>query len=142
MCVKYSSVNYLFICVVSCSDILQLLLVLVIIRKKRLTSHWRNYIRPLMWRCKWAELKIKQFESQALKYNKMIAARNMTKHLASNQPIPEGFSSRSMPYIKRRQRKLMKRRKRARIEDTADADLYMSQHVLCSYNGIFLSVAL
>ncbi|XP_076959799.1 uncharacterized protein LOC143635978 [Bidens hawaiensis] len=104
------------------------------LRKKRLTSHWRNFILPLMWRCKWAELKIKQFESQALKYTKMIAARNMSKHLAPNQPIPEGFSSRSMPYIKRRQRKLMKRRKRARIEEMADADLYMSQHVLCSYN--------
>ncbi|XP_076893442.1 uncharacterized protein LOC143545424 [Bidens hawaiensis] len=104
------------------------------VRKKRLTSHWRSFIRPLMWRCKWAELKIKQFESQALKYTKKIAARNMTKHLASNQPIPEGFSSRSMPYIKRRHRKLMKRRKRARIEEMADADLYMSQHVLFSYS--------
>ncbi|KAI7728920.1 hypothetical protein M8C21_016441 [Ambrosia artemisiifolia] len=104
------------------------------LRKKRLTSHWRSYIRPIMWRCKWAELKIKQFESQALEYTKKIAARNMTKHLASNQSIPEGFSSRSMPYTKRRQRKLMKRRKRARIEDTTDADFYMSQHVLFSYN--------
>ncbi|KAJ0793368.1 hypothetical protein HanOQP8_Chr01g0028811 [Helianthus annuus] len=102
--------------------------------KKRLTSHWRSFIRPLMWRCKWAELKIKQFESQALEYAKKVAARNATKHLASNQSIPEGFSSRSMPYTKRRQRKLMKRRKRARIEDTTDADLYMSQHVLFSYN--------
>ncbi|KAJ0612531.1 hypothetical protein HanPI659440_Chr01g0028841 [Helianthus annuus] len=104
------------------------------VRKKRLTSHWRSFIRPLMWRCKWAELKIKQFESQALEYAKKVAARNATKHLASNQSIPEGFSSRSMPYTKRRQRKLMKRRKRARIEDTTDADLYMSQHVLFSYN--------
>ncbi|KAI3683331.1 hypothetical protein L1987_83834 [Smallanthus sonchifolius] len=104
------------------------------VRKKRLTSHWRSFIRPLMWRCKWAELKIKQFESQAVEYTKKIAARNLTKHLASNQSIPEGFSSRSMPYTKRRQRKLMKRRKRARIEETTDADLYMSKHVLFSYN--------
>ncbi|KAK9058399.1 hypothetical protein SSX86_023241 [Deinandra increscens subsp. villosa] len=104
------------------------------VRKKRLTSHWRSFIRPLMWRCKWAELKIKQFESQALEYARKIAARNLTKHLASNRPIPEGFSSRSMPYTKRRQRKLMKRRKRARVEETADTDLYMSQHVLFSYN--------
>lgn len=105
------------------------------VRKKRLTSHWRSFIRPLMWRCKWAELKIKQFESQALKYAKNIAARDLTKHLASNQPIPEGFTSRSMPYTcQRRRRKLMKRRKRVRVEDTIDADSYMSHHVLFSYN--------
>ncbi|KAL8262800.1 hypothetical protein R6Q59_024149 [Mikania micrantha] len=104
------------------------------VRKKRLTSHWRSFIRPLMWRCKWAELKIKQIESQAFEYAKKVAARNLSKHLASNRSIPEGFSSRSMPFTKRRQRKLMKRRKRAKIEETTDADLYMSQHVLFSYN--------
>ncbi|KAJ9558720.1 hypothetical protein OSB04_013334 [Centaurea solstitialis] len=105
------------------------------VRKKRLTSHWRSFIRPLMWRCKWAELKIKQFESQALRYAKKIASRDLTKHLAANQPIPEGFTSRSMPYTcQRRRRKLMKRRKRVRVEETIDADTYMSQHVLFSYN--------
>ncbi|XP_071696909.1 uncharacterized protein [Rutidosis leptorrhynchoides] len=105
------------------------------VRKKRLTSHWRSFIRPLMWRCKWAELKIKQFESQALEYAKQIAAHNRKKHLASNQPIPEGFSSRSMPYTSQnRRRKLMKRRKRVRVEETADVDLYMAQHYLFSYH--------
>ncbi|GJX45131.1 hypothetical protein Tco_0261807 [Tanacetum coccineum] len=83
------------------------------------------------------ELKIKQFESQALKYAKKIAAGDLTKHLASSQAIPEGFSSRSMPYTQRRQRKFMKRRKRVRVEETTDADLYMSQHILFSYHGIF-----
>ncbi|XP_071721236.1 uncharacterized protein [Rutidosis leptorrhynchoides] len=88
-----------------------------------------------MWRCKWAELKIKQFESQALKYAKQIADRNRTKHLASNQSIPVGSCSRSMPYTtQKRRRKLLKRRKRKRIEETADVDLYMSQHYLFSYH--------
>nr|GFB24094.1 hypothetical protein [Tanacetum cinerariifolium] len=102
--------------------------------KKRLTNHWKSFVRPLMWRCKWAELKIKQFESQALKYAKKIAAGDLTKHLASSQAIPDGFSSRSMPYTQRRQRKFMKRRKRVRVEETTDADLYMSQHILFSYH--------
>nr|XP_043610266.1 uncharacterized protein LOC122581996 [Erigeron canadensis] len=104
-------------------------------RKKRLTNHWRSFMRPLMWRCKWAELKIKQFESQALKYAKKIAAHSRTKHLATHQSIPEGFGSRSMPYTsQKRRRKLMKRRKRVRVEETADVDLYMSQHYLFSYH--------
>ncbi|KAG6630563.1 hypothetical protein CIPAW_13G027500 [Carya illinoinensis] len=37
------------------------------IRKKKLTVHWRKFIRPLMWRCKWLELQIKELQSQALK---------------------------------------------------------------------------
>ncbi|KAI3791044.1 hypothetical protein L2E82_04595 [Cichorium intybus] len=104
------------------------------VRKKKLTSHWRNFIRPVMWRCKWAELKIKQFESQALQYTKTIAAYDQTKHLA-NQSIPEGFTSRSMPFTcQGHHSKLMKRRKRVRVEDTTDAKLYMSKHILFSYH--------
>ncbi|XAR54183.1 hypothetical protein NMG60_11029208 [Bertholletia excelsa] len=34
-------------------------------RRKKLTSHWRAFIRPLVWRCKWVELQIKKFQSQA-----------------------------------------------------------------------------
>ncbi|CAI9290593.1 unnamed protein product [Lactuca saligna] len=104
------------------------------VRRKKLTSHWRNFIRPVMWRCKWAELKIKQFESQASQYAKTIAAYDQTKHLA-NQSIPEGFTSRSMPFTcQRHHSKLMKRRKRVRVEDTTDAKFYMSKHILFSYH--------
>ncbi|KAL4590974.1 hypothetical protein LXL04_003922 [Taraxacum kok-saghyz] len=104
------------------------------VRKKKLTNHWRNFIRPVMWRCKWAELKIKQFESQALQYAKTIATYDQTKHLA-NQSIPEGFTTRSMPFsCQGHHNKLMKRRKRVRVEDTADAKLYMSKHILFSYH--------
>ncbi|XP_028112331.1 uncharacterized protein LOC114310516 isoform X2 [Camellia sinensis] len=48
-------------------------------RRKRLTPHWRTFIRPLMWRCKWVELQIKNFESQALKYDGELAEFNRRK---------------------------------------------------------------
>ncbi|RVW34251.1 hypothetical protein CK203_093013 [Vitis vinifera] len=57
-------------------------------RKKKLTSHWKKYIRPLMWRCKWAELKIREFKSQAAKYSKLLAAydqRNSLNQINSHQ---------------------------------------------------------
>ncbi|GLT91573.1 hypothetical protein SLE2022_094550 [Rubroshorea leprosula] len=66
-------------------------------RKKKLTSHWRSFIRPLMWRCKWTELRIKEIESQALK------------------------------------KKVIKRRKRKKVEETTDITSYMSRHNLFSY---------
>ncbi|KAG6768146.1 hypothetical protein POTOM_027043 [Populus tomentosa] len=48
-------------------------------RRKRLTDQWRRFIRPLMWRCKWVELQIKEFQSQALKYDREIAEHEQRK---------------------------------------------------------------
>lgn len=105
-------------------------------RKKKLTDHWRTFIRPLMWRCKWTELRIKEIESQALKYAKELAAYEQNKHLASDQcPDPvEQFGSKSLPFSGHcYKKKIMKRRKRKKIEDTTDIASYMSHHNLFSY---------
>ncbi|GFZ00700.1 hypothetical protein Acr_14g0003350 [Actinidia rufa] len=51
------------------------------IRKKRLTPHWRKYIRPLMWRCKWIELQMNKLRSQAQKYDRELADYNQRKQL-------------------------------------------------------------
>ncbi|GLT67771.1 hypothetical protein SLA2020_400550 [Shorea laevis] len=75
------------------------------IRKKKLTVHWRKFIRPLTWRCKWIELQIKELQSQAQKYDRELA------------------------------NKVMKRKKRKRVEETIDITTYMSQHNLFSYYG-------
>uniref|UniRef100_A0A6N2MFZ6 Uncharacterized protein n=1 Tax=Salix viminalis TaxID=40686 RepID=A0A6N2MFZ6_SALVM len=49
-------------------------------QKKKLTNHWRSFVRPLMWRCQWTELKIKQIKSRASKYAREIAACEEKKH--------------------------------------------------------------
>ncbi|KAI6699094.1 hypothetical protein NL676_019213 [Syzygium grande] len=106
------------------------------LRKKKLTDHWRTFIRPLMWRCKWTELRIKEIESQALKYAKELATFEQNKHLASDQcPDPvEEFGSKSMPFSGHcYKRKIMERRKRKKIEDITDIASYMSHHNLFSY---------
>ncbi|XP_042515676.1 uncharacterized protein LOC122089961 isoform X1 [Macadamia integrifolia] len=103
-------------------------------RKKKLTAHWRRYIRPLMWRCQWLELRIKEFQSQALKYDRELAAYDQRKQFASGQLALEGCCMRSLPFPRQFQRKkAMKRRKRKRIEDTIDISSYMSCHSLFSY---------
>ncbi|KAG6391089.1 hypothetical protein SASPL_148838 [Salvia splendens] len=63
------------------------------IRKKKLTAHWRNFIHPLMWRCKWTELRIKQLESQASKY----ARQDSGKHMAQDKTTVEQLGSNSLP---------------------------------------------
>ncbi|KAM7489558.1 hypothetical protein LguiB_027042 [Lonicera macranthoides] len=103
-------------------------------RKKKLTNHWRSFIRPLVWRCKWTELRIKELGSRALKYDRDIAAQNRRKSLALEQLTLEGCSSRSFPYnFHSRRKKALKRRKRKRDEDVTDTKSYMSNHNLFSY---------
>ncbi|OVA12255.1 hypothetical protein BVC80_1779g26 [Macleaya cordata] len=102
-------------------------------RKKRLTAHWRRYIRPLMWRCKWVELRIKEFRAQALKYDRELAAYEQRKQLELGQYASEGCG-RTLPFCRQiYKKKAMKRRKRKKIEDTVDIPSYMSFHNLFSY---------
>ncbi|CAK7322501.1 unnamed protein product [Dovyalis caffra] len=103
-------------------------------RKKKLTNHWRSFVRPLMWRCKWTELKLKEFESQASKYAREIAACEQRKHSGIYQSTFEGFCSKSLPFSNEcYRRKAVKRRKRKRVEDTTGAASYMTNHNLFSY---------
>ncbi|XP_070033466.1 uncharacterized protein [Nicotiana tomentosiformis] len=104
------------------------------IRKKKLTAHWRDFIRPIMWRCKWAELKIKELQLQAARYNREISALDGKKHRALDQATLEESGSKSLPFIyPRLRKKAMKRRKRKRVEDGTDIAAQMSTHNLFSY---------
>ncbi|KAK9287756.1 hypothetical protein L1049_016196 [Liquidambar formosana] len=103
-------------------------------RKKKLTNHWRSFIRPLMWRCKWTELRIKEIESQALQYARELAVCDQEKPLEVDQCTVESFGLKSLPFSSQcHRRKAMKRRKRRRVEDTSDITSYMSHHNLFSY---------
>ncbi|XP_073123135.1 uncharacterized protein [Henckelia pumila] len=100
-------------------------------RRKKLTTHWRNFIRPLMWRSKWTELRIKELESQASKYARLISSHNRRKQIALDQTLVEQLGSKSLPFTHQRPRKVpLKRRKRNRIEETTDTASYMSNHNL------------
>ncbi|XP_075487418.1 uncharacterized protein LOC142526743 [Primulina tabacum] len=102
-------------------------------RRKKMTTHWRNFIRPLMWRSKWAELRIKELESQASKYARLISSHNRWKQIALDQTLVEQQGSKSMPFTYQRPRRMpLKRRKRNRVEDTIDIASYMSNHNLFS----------
>ncbi|CAN0917970.1 hypothetical protein LINGRAHAP2_LOCUS30597 [Linum grandiflorum] len=103
-------------------------------RRRRLTEHWRRFIHPLMWRCKWVELRLKEFQSQALKYDRELAEIDQRKKSDSELLMAEGFEGKSKPYswsIPRK--KVMKRKKRKRFEEMTDMVPYTLQHNLLSY---------
>ncbi|KHG13262.1 1-phosphatidylinositol-4,5-bisphosphate phosphodiesterase eta-1 [Gossypium arboreum] len=115
---------------------------LFLLRKRKLTDHWRRFVRPLMWRCKWLELQLREFKSRALKYDKELAEYDQRKNFEDEKFTFEGLNVKSQPFPSQIQRKkLMKRRKRKRVEDTADLASYMSNHNLFSYYDSKKSVA-
>ncbi|XP_028769124.1 uncharacterized protein LOC114726636 isoform X2 [Neltuma alba] len=104
------------------------------IRKKKLTNHWRRFIHPLMWRCRWIELQLNQLQSQALKYDEELAIYDHRKqHEFANLTL-DGFGTKSVPYTGSIGRnKVMKRKKRKRVEAECDLLSDMSNHSLFSY---------
>ncbi|KAF3523332.1 hypothetical protein F2Q69_00049527 [Brassica cretica] len=107
-------------------------------RKKRLTSHWKSFIRPLMWRSKWVELKIRELESRALEYPKELESLDQEKLGANIDPsVLEtcGKGIKSLPFSNPsyRKRAAKRRRKRKKVERTDDIASYMSHHNLFSY---------
>ncbi|KAL9233158.1 hypothetical protein vseg_008188 [Gypsophila vaccaria] len=103
------------------------------LRKKKLSTRWRSFIRPLMWRCKWTELKIRELESQALKYTRELEQDDQTK-MSELQQYASDFASKSFPYSGHSvRRKALKRRKRKLVENVTDISSYMSHHNLFSY---------
>ncbi|KAF8049149.1 hypothetical protein N665_2283s0003 [Sinapis alba] len=107
-------------------------------RKKRLTNHWKSFIRPLMWRSKWLELRIRELESRALEYPKELESLDQEKLRANVDPsVLEtcGKGIKSLPFSNPsyRKRAAKRRRKRKKVENTDDIASYMSQHNLFSY---------
>lgn len=108
-----------------------------ITRKKKLTTHWRRFISPLRWRCKWLELKLKQLQSQALKYDKELAAYDYRKQQKFAKFTSDGFDTKSVPLAGQiRRKKVMKRNRRKRVEETCNVASYMSDHSVFSYSGM------
>lgn len=106
-------------------------------RKKKLTDHWRKFIHPIMWRCKWTELQIKELQSRALKYDRELAEYDLRKQVELEESTLGDFDSKSQPfYCQSRRNQIMKRKRRKRVEETTDLASYMSCHNLFSYHGL------
>lgn len=103
-------------------------------KKKKVTAHWRKFISPLMWRCQWLELRMKELQSQALRYDKELVAYTHEKQLQLKMIDLDDSVSRSVPLTCKSHRKpAMKRRKRKRNEDSVNILSYMPNHNIFSY---------
>ncbi|GAB4825476.1 hypothetical protein Ancab_008349 [Ancistrocladus abbreviatus] len=104
-----------------------------LMRKRKLTSHWRKFIQPLMWRCKWAELRIRELDAQSVKYSQEIAA-NEQRYMVELEQFASESCSKSIPFVGHGlKRKPLPRRKRRQVEKITDMVSYISHHHLFSY---------
>ncbi|KAG2263503.1 hypothetical protein Bca4012_014568 [Brassica carinata] len=92
-------------------------------KKKKLTDEWRRFSQPLMWRCKWLELKVKEIESQARGYDKEVQSYYQSKQFELEKSKLEGFDGINV----------FKRGRRRRVEETTDVSAYISNHNVFSY---------
>ncbi|XP_020672359.2 uncharacterized protein LOC110092240 [Dendrobium catenatum] len=103
-------------------------------KKSKVTADWKKFISPLMWRCQWLELRMKELQSQALRYDKELVAYKHEKQLQLKMIDLDDSVSRSVPLAcKRHKKPAMKRRKRIRNEDSVNISSYMSNHNIFSY---------
>ncbi|KAL9289459.1 hypothetical protein AtNW77_Chr4g0317061 [Arabidopsis thaliana] len=114
------------------------------VRKRKLTDHWRRFVQPtLMWRCKWIELKYKELQNQAQKYDKEVEEYYQAKKLELENVKSEELGVKALPPLPcyTQKTRLMKRKTRKRVEETADVTSYASNHNLFSYYDCRKSLA-
>ncbi|CAO2203383.1 unnamed protein product [Urochloa humidicola] len=101
-------------------------------RRKKVTVEWRNSVRPILWRCQWLELRMKELSSQVSKYDRELALIKKEKEQQQTVSKANGSMSESME-IHKNLNCIMKRRKRKRHEENVDASLYINKHQILSY---------
>lgn len=92
----------------------------------------------MLWRCKWLELRIKELDAQALIYDRELAVYNQEKQLQAALTSTDNCAARGVSLTHRSHIKAMTRRKRKKHEETCNIPLYMAQHPIFSYYGLFL----
>lgn len=102
-------------------------------RKKKVTAEWRNAARPMLWRCEWLELRMKDLLSQVSKYDSQLALIEQEKELQRAISKTNGCSQESGKNCRDHENISMERRKRKRHEDTVDTSLYLKKHKILSY---------
>ncbi|KAL1190445.1 hypothetical protein V5N11_016823 [Cardamine amara subsp. amara] len=106
------------------------------VRKKKLADHWRRFIQPITWRCKWIELKVKEFQKQALKYDKEIEESCQAKKLELEKLKSEEVGVKALSPLPcfTHKNQLKKRKRRKRVEETSDVPSFALNHNLFSYD--------
>nr|BAJ94649.1 predicted protein [Hordeum vulgare subsp. vulgare] len=102
-------------------------------RKKKVTAEWRNVVRPMLWRCEWLELRMKDLLSQVSKYDSQLALIEQEKELQRAINKTNGCRQESGKNCRDQENISMERRKRKRHEDTVDTSLYLKKHKILSY---------
>ncbi|CAL4965991.1 unnamed protein product [Urochloa decumbens] len=102
-------------------------------RRKKVTDEWRNYVRPILWRCQWLELQMKELSSQVSVYDRELALIKKEKELEQLVCKANGSMSESIEVYEGYGNSIMKRRKRKSHEKNVDASLYIDKHQILSY---------
>ncbi|TKW14140.1 hypothetical protein SEVIR_5G148000v4 [Setaria viridis] len=102
-------------------------------RRKKVTAEWRDSVLPILWRCQWLELRVKELSSQVSKYDRELALIKKEKELQLAVSKANVSRLESRQIHKGHGDSIMKRRKRKRHEENVDGPLYITKHQILSY---------
>lgn len=101
-------------------------------RKKRaLDADWKTYRQGIEWRCRWVELRVEELQAEANKYTRILEAARTCKV----QHHQDGSVARTSTIDRDHKVRILRRRHRRRVEETADLKSNMSKHPLFSRYG-------
>ncbi|GLJ36541.1 hypothetical protein SUGI_0734300 [Cryptomeria japonica] len=101
-------------------------------KNSRLSDDWKSYRRGIEWRCHWLELQIKEFQSQASKYDCILKKIQSKKLQRDSLTCIKDSAARTTPLISHSIKQRILHRKPKKVRKEKDLSAYMSQHPLFS----------
>ncbi|XP_078429603.1 uncharacterized protein LOC144701734 [Wolffia australiana] len=101
-------------------------------RRKKLTPHWQRYIRALKWRCNWLELRINELQARNMERKRFLLAAEKEKSVYLAAAPATDSAARVVSLSFEHGACAMKRRRRKRVEESADPLSYMASHTVFS----------
>ncbi|MCO5589317.1 hypothetical protein L7F22_043283 [Adiantum nelumboides] len=99
-------------------------------KKKTVNQEWKTYRQGIEWRCRWLELRVKELQALANKYNDILVTSKSTMKQESEQQ--ESISARTSAIFSGYQHRALLRLLRRKEEEKADSKMHMSKHPVFS----------
>ncbi|KAI5078434.1 hypothetical protein GOP47_0006105 [Adiantum capillus-veneris] len=99
-------------------------------KKKAVNQEWKSYRQGIEWRCRWLELRVKELQPLAKRYNEMLATAKST--MKQELEKEESISARTSAIYNGYQHRALLRLQRRKEEENADSKMHMSKHPVFS----------
>lgn len=102
-------------------------------RKKALRDEWKDNRRCIEWRCQWLELRVKELQARASKYDRILADVQAKKQQKGGAQAIDAMTTNPPQRDQDYRHQVFQRKRRKKVESTVELSAYMSRHPLFSF---------